>query len=180
MNLSKQMECISVLNEKKWTVAFAESASGGKIYYNFASLPAAEKIVLGCIVAFHDHMKEYFFGIKPDVLKQFGRESAEVARRMASTLGQYLRANICISVTGACDREVSCKGKNTPQSIYIHIIFPDSEVSKKFQFTGNKGDVAEQTVAVIAEMIINQICPTRTSDLYNMELPMQSLKGFFD
>jgi len=174
MNLSKQMECISVLSEKKWTVAFAESASGGKIGYKFASLPSAEKILLGNIVALQDHMKEYFFGITLDVLKQFGRESAEVARRMAATLGHYLKANICISVTGACDAEEACKNNNTILPIYIHIIFPDGEVSKKFEFTGSRCDVAEQTVAVIAEMIINQIRPTRAIDLQNLEVPIPS------
>jgi nicotinamide-nucleotide amidase len=174
MNLSKQMECISILSEKKWTVAFAESASGGKICHKFASLPFAEKILLGSIVALQDHMKEYFFGITLDVLRQFGRESAEVAQRMAATLGHYQKANICISVTGACDAEVSCKSINTILPIYIHIIFPDGEVSKKFEFTGSRCDLAEQTLAVIAEMIINQIGPPRATDLQNLELPMPS------
>lgn len=150
------VECIDVLKKKNYTIAFAEGASGGKICYQFASIPQAEQILAGGMVALKDHMKEYFFGIERKVLKEFGGESAEVAEKMAHHLCEYLNADICVSVTGACYTE-NYLSESASKPIYIHIVFPDGEVSKTFDFKGNKIDVAEQTTAKISEMIISKL-----------------------
>ena len=153
------VECIDVLKEKKYTIAFAEGASSGKICYQFASLPQSEKILAGGMVALKDHMKEYFFGIEREVLKEFGSESPEIAERMAHHLCEYLHADICVSVTGAsCDEKNLEQNVSTP--IFIHILFPDCEVSKAFTFKGNKVEVAEQTTAKISELIISNLTST--------------------
>lgn len=146
------LKCISLLKEKKLTIAFAEGASGGKICYNFSAVSTSEKIILGKIVALKDHMKEYFFGINSEILQQFGSESAEVARQMAHGLCDYLDADIRVSVTGDFNEIVP--NDKQQQSIFIHIIFPDNDFSEKLELTGNSADMAEQVVTAISEIIV--------------------------
>ena len=124
MKLKKLKHCIEVVKAKKWTIAFAEGGSEGKICRKFAALPDADVVVLGGIVALKDHMKEYFFGIKSDVLRKFGNESAEVARQMAQHLCEYLAADIHISVTGDFGFNDIHKREHTLQSVLYTFYSP--------------------------------------------------------
>lgn len=151
------LKCLSLLKEKKLTIAFAEGASGGKICYNFSAVSTSEKIILGKIVALKDHMKEYFFGINSEILQKFGSESAEVARQMAHGLCDYLNADIRVSVTG--DFHETAPNDTERQSIFIHIIFPDSDsdVSRKLELKGSSAEMAEQVVTAISEIIVEHL-----------------------
>lgn len=153
----KLIQCIEALKQKNWTIAFAEGISNGRICYQFSSIPKSDSILVGGMVALKDHMKEYFFGIKREVLQQFGGESAEVAELMANNLCQYLEADICVSVTGISKIIQESSSEKEQNSIFVHFKFPDCQFSREFEFIGNKVEVAEQTVNAIAEMIIEKI-----------------------
>jgi nicotinamide-nucleotide amidase len=157
MESTKLNKCVEVLKSKKWTIAFAEGASEGKVCYEFAELPAADSILLGGMVAMKDHMKDYFFGIKPEVLDKYGSESPEVAQLMAHHLCKYLKADVSISVTIAnqCNNQVD--DQTALHSVFIHLLFPDETLSKQYDFTGTKAQVAEQTVDTIAQLIIDKV-----------------------
>lgn len=149
------LKCISLLKERDLTIAFAEGGSAGKICHNFLAASTSEKVILGKIVALKDHMKEYFFGINGEILSKFGSESAEVARRMAQGLCDYLDADIRVSVTG--DFEEATSDADAQQSIFIHLIFPDCDVSEKLLLQGNTKNTAEQAVTAIASIIVGHL-----------------------
>jgi nicotinamide-nucleotide amidase len=157
MESTKLNECVEVLKSKKWTIAFAEGASEGKICYEFAELPAADSILLGGMVAMKDHMKDYFFGIKPELLQKYGSESPEVAKLMADHLCKYLKADISVSVTVNECSEVTTPNPHAFQVVNIHIIFPHSYLTEKYELQGTKQQVAEQTVVIISNLITNEL-----------------------
>ncbi len=157
MKLKKFKHCIELVKAKKWTIAFAEGGSGGKICRKFAVLPDADVVVLGGIVALKDHMKEYFFGIKSDVLRKYGSESAEVACKMAQHLCEYLAADIHISVTGDFGLNDIHKREQTLQSVFIQILFPDEAVSIKTEVDKERGGWANQTADAISELITEKL-----------------------
>lgn len=157
MDTTKLKECVAVLNDKKWTIAFAEGASEGKVCYEFSELPNADSCLLGGMVAMKDHMKDYFFGIKPEVLDKYGSESPEVAKLMAHHLCKYLKADISISVTVDTPNENSALNLDAFQVVYIHIIFPHSHLTQKQELQGTTEQVAEQTVVIISDLITNEL-----------------------
>lgn len=157
MESTKLNECVEALKSKKWTIAFAEGASEGKICYEFAELPAADSILLGGMVAMKDHMKDYFFGIKPELLQKYGSESPEVAKLMADHLCKYLKADISVSVTMDTQFNNQEGAETALQSVFIHLLFPDETLSKEYEFTGTKKQVAQQTVDTIAQIIIDKV-----------------------
>lgn len=152
----KLIQCVEALKQRKWTIAFAEGISEGRICYQFSSVPETDSILIGGMVALKDHMKEYFFGIKREDLQKFGGESAEVAELMANNLCQYLEADICVSVTGVSQINEQNSGDDKKHSIFVHLKFPDVHFTKEFEFKGTKSKVAEQTVDAIAELIIEK------------------------
>lgn len=146
-------KCIDILKDRNLTIAFAEGASAGNVHYHFASFPESEKIILGKIVALKNHMKEYFFGIKPDFLQKFGNESPEVAKEMAQSLCEYFEADICIAVTGNFDIKTFDLKRADKQSVFIHLIFPNKVISKTLKFNGSAWQMAEETIESIAAII---------------------------
>lgn len=157
MESTKLNKCVEVLKSKKWTIAFVEGASEGKICYEFAELPAADSILLGGMVAMKDHMKDYFFGIKPELIQKYGSESPEVAKLMADHLCKYLKADISVSVTVNEFSEVTTSNPHAFQVVNIHIIFPHSDLTEKYELQGTKQQVAEQTVVIISDLITNEL-----------------------
>ena len=157
MDTAKLNKCLEVLNAKKWTIAFAEGGSEGKVCYEFAELPSADEILLGGMVAMKDHMKDYFFGIKPDVLDKYGSESPEVAKLMADHLCKYLKADISVSVTMDTQFNNQVGAETFLHLVNIHLLFPDETLSKKYEFTGTKEQVAQKTVDTIAQLIIEKV-----------------------
>lgn len=156
MDTEKLNKCVEMLNAKKWTVAFAEGGSEGRVCYEFSELPAADTILVGGMVAMKDHMKDYFFGIKTEVLEKYGSESPEVAKLMADSLCKYLKADITISVTVNNPIKKMDLYKSAVQSVFICLLFPDETISKDYEFIGTKEQVAQQTVNTIAQLIIDK------------------------
>lgn len=157
MEYDKLNKCIAALNAKQFTIAFVEGGSAGKVCYYFSELPQADPILLGGIVADKDHMKEYFFDIKPEVLERFGSESNEIAQLMAYNLCQYLKADICVSVTMQDNNQDPVSETPSSKIVHIHIVFPEGHLSKKQEMTGSKEEVSEQIVLIISELITHKL-----------------------
>lgn len=109
------------------------------------------------MVAMKDHMKDYFFGIKPELLQKYGSESPEVAKLMADHLCKYLKADISVSVTMDTQFNNKVGAETALQSVFIHLLFPGETLSKKYEFAGTKKQVAQQTVDTIAQIIIDKV-----------------------
>lgn len=159
MTTKKINECIERLKDKKWTIAFAEGATNGKICKEFACYPDAAVILVGGMVAVQDHMKDYFFGIQQDSITQFGSESAEVSKMMAHHLGQYLQSDIAISLTMPSRSNKTYNLKHNAK-VFIHFLFPNLEFYDSLELIGTEAQVTQKVAAKIAEVIIAQIGAT--------------------
>lgn len=167
MLIEKVVNCIALLKSKKKTVAFAEGASNGSIFEAFSSFANADAVSIGGMVAAQDHMKDYFFGIEKEILNHYGSESAEVAQLMAHNLSDYLDATIYISITGAPLPNPIFKKENQKDAnpIYLHLIFPDAQVSEQLAFSCTDNSMIDQTLARVCELIKNKLHFKKTDAL---------------
>lgn len=60
MASEKVLECSKLLVEKNWKVSFVESASAGKMSYEFSTVPDSGKILIGGLVSYDARMKEEY------------------------------------------------------------------------------------------------------------------------
>ena len=153
MEPSKIVECVDALRAKKMTIAFAEGAPSGKICSRFSQAHKFTKPLLGGIVACKDHMKEYFFGINAEVIKKYGSESPEVAELMAVHLRDYLKADICVSVTSSNESKDSKQIAKT----FIHMVFKDDHVKSQYEFAGTEEEVANQISNQVADLVLERL-----------------------
>lgn len=157
MASEKVIACCDVLIKRNLTITFVESASAGKLNYEFSTVFNSGKILIGGIVCYHTSMKEDLLSIPHGTIKKYSAESAVVTKLMAQNFYRYVQSDICVGLTGLTTPGGS-ENKNKPVgTIFIHIIFPDKEIAKRFEFKVNPESIINQAIDAVAELILNEI-----------------------
>jgi nicotinamide-nucleotide amidase len=91
---------IRTLKEKRWTLALAESCTGGFISNRLTNVPGASAVFLSGLVTYSNEAKQQFLGVRSETLEEHGAVSEPVAREMAEGLRARTGASFGIAVTG--------------------------------------------------------------------------------
>lgn len=85
---------------KRYTIATAESCTGGLIAERITGVPGASNYFVGSIVSYTNEAKTALLGVPPDLIESRGAVSGEVAEAMARGVKERTGATIGLSVTG--------------------------------------------------------------------------------
>lgn len=96
---------IARLTELGWTVAVAESLTGGLVVSSLVAVPGASRVVRGGIVAYATDVKRSVLGVDAALLDAHGAVHPRVARQMAKGVRDVLgrdghAAEVGIATTG--------------------------------------------------------------------------------
>jgi nicotinamide-nucleotide amidase len=86
--------------QRKKTLAFAESCTGGLLSAHITALPGASDYFLGSIVAYSNEMKEQILGVSKATIHSQGAISEATVREMLEGLFKKTSADFGISVSG--------------------------------------------------------------------------------
>ena len=116
--------CVKLLKEKGWTMATAESCTGGRIASRMTGLPGVSSVYRGGVVSYWTSVKGDVLGVPQDILDKYGPVSEQTARAMAEGACRVTGAEIAVSVTGSAGPDPDERG--TPVGIvYIGLATPD-------------------------------------------------------
>lgn len=88
------------LRERRMTVAFAESCTGGLLAKRITDIPGASEVFgYGC-VTYSEAAKQRLLGVKPETLTTYSAVSEQTALEMAKGVRALSGADIGVSVTG--------------------------------------------------------------------------------
>jgi nicotinamide-nucleotide amidase len=91
---------IEALKTHRFTLALAESCTGGTITALLTAVPGAGDVIRGGIVAWHEETKRRPLGVDPSVIAEHGVVSPHVAKEMAHRAKRLLGADIGFAITG--------------------------------------------------------------------------------
>lgn len=83
-----------------WTLATAESCTGGLIGHLLTEVPGASDYYLGGVISYSDNVKQERLGVDAAILAQHGAVSAETALAMAHGVRARFGTSAGVSVTG--------------------------------------------------------------------------------
>lgn len=86
--------------KKGWTLAAAESCTGGSVASHLTQVPGASEYFLGSAVTYANEAKIAVLGVSPKTLEQFGAVSQEVVVEMALGASRVFKSDFSIAVTG--------------------------------------------------------------------------------
>ncbi|MBA8816449.1 nicotinamide-nucleotide amidase [Microbacterium halimionae] len=103
--MSDAERLLARLAELKWTVATAESLTGGLVVASLVAVPGASAHVRGGIVAYATDVKQSLLGVDATQLALHGAVESKVARQMAEKVRDALaeggtRVDVGIATTG--------------------------------------------------------------------------------
>ena len=99
---AETMEGVVVENLRRrgWTLALAESCTGGLVAHRLTNVPGSSKAFAGGIVAYTPELKQSLLGVSKETLEKAGVVSEETVREMAEGARRVTGANVAVSVTG--------------------------------------------------------------------------------
>lgn len=157
MASNKVIACCEALIEKKWTITFVESASAGKLSYEFSTVFNSGQILIGGIVCYNVSMKEEILQVPIEIINKYTPESATVTKLMAENFHDRINSDICVALTGLTTPGGSENSSKPVGTIFIHIIFPETEIAKRFEFSGTPENIINQAIDEVARIILENI-----------------------
>ena len=99
------------LRTRSWTLAIAESCTGGLIGGRITDVPGSSAWFAGGVIAYANDVKVRQLGVPADVLASHGAVSEPVARAMADGVRRHLATDVGLAITGIAGPDGGTAGK---------------------------------------------------------------------
>jgi len=150
--MEKQVQKLfSILKKCDYTLASAESCTGGLLGGEITSVPGSSRYYAGGIIAYANRIKISRLGVDEKLLNEEGAVSKEVALAMARGATKAFKTDIALSTTGIAGPSGST-GEKPVGLVYTAVSSPaGAEVSENI-FEGNRAEIRMKTVKTVLEL----------------------------
>lgn len=128
---------IAALKARGWTVATAESLTGGRIAAELVNVPGASDVVRGGFVTYQSVAKTMLLGVPTEMIEQYDVVSAEVAIAMAEGARARLGVDLAVSATG-----LAGPGGGTPErpvgTVFLGLATAEGTRAYPLHLTGDR------------------------------------------
>ena len=141
-NSSLEEKIVSLLQEKGWKIASAESCSGGMIASRLVNVSGVSDVFEEGYITYSNAAKHKLLGVSKQSLGQYGAVSSQVAGEMALGAARQARARAAIAVTG-----IAGPGGGTPQKP-VGLVYIGCYVDGKLSVTENHFQGSRQEIRI--------------------------------
>jgi nicotinamide-nucleotide amidase len=135
-----------------WSLATAESCTGGLLAAGLTAIPGSTDVVVGGIVAYANEVKIAELGVPAALIEEHGAVSAEVAEAMAHGARERLGVDVAVSVTG-----IAGPGGGTEEKpvglVYFHVATPLASKGGSFNFPGDRDSIRRRSVVASLHLL---------------------------
>ena len=140
---------------ENFTIATAESCTGGLVASRLTDLSGASNYFKGGVVAYTNEIKTLILRVKAETLEQFGAVSSQTALEMATNVREIFSATIGLSTTGVAGPLTS---ENKPVGlVYVAIVGEDFSEVKEFHFTGSRTEIKFQAADEVFNLLMRHV-----------------------
>lgn len=150
-------KCSDLLFEKKKTVVFAESVTGGYISFLFSLTAHAGETLKGGVVCYDAAIKEKLLEVPDGMIDKYTPESLEVTKAITHGLKGISDADIYVGITGLSKSGGSESREKPVGTIFTCIIAGEREIDDRALFKGDEHSILDCAVENVVELITYQI-----------------------
>ncbi len=145
---------VDILKEKKYTISFAESATGGLLASSIVDIPDASWVLAESLVTYSNEAKMKYLDVKKETIDKYNVVSIEVVKEMAIGLHKLTNSNVCVSVSGVAGPSGGTK-EIPVGTICIGFYINGYEYQVKEVFSGTRNEVRIKTKDYIFKTLID-------------------------
>lgn len=150
-------QVVSGLIESGWSVATAESVTGGGVCAALTDIPGSSSCVRGGVVSYSTQIKRSVLNVDGDLLRRRGAVDAEVAEQMARGVAVVLGADCAIATTGSAGPDPAPGGTETgsvpPGTIFIAVHTPATTWVEHLSLRGDRARIRSETVVAALQAL---------------------------
>lgn len=145
-----------LLIENNYTLALAESCTGGLVTNLLTNIPGSSTYIIGSIVCYSNQVKINTLGVPYETLEQYGAVSHETAEIMARNIRNQFNSSIAVGITG-----IAGPGGATPTKpvglVYISIDGPLGCKVYEHRFAGDRKNIKHRSALAALDHLRNYI-----------------------
>ena len=152
----KDLESIigELLSEKNLTIATAESCTGGLIANRLTNVSGSSRYFERGVISYSNESKIELLNVPIKVIETSGAVSEPTARAMAIGIKELSKTDLGLGVTGIAGPTGGSADKPVGL-VYIGFATDDGVEVQKFNFSGNRIEIKQQTADASLDMILN-------------------------
>ncbi len=143
---------LDLLRDRGFTLATAESCTGGLVAVRLTDVPGASDVFLGSVVAYANEVKTAELGVPDWVLHEHGAVSPEAAAAMARGVRERLGAAVGVAVTGVAGPGGASADKPVGL-VFLHAAGPDGELARRIDFPGDRETIRQRAAVAALHLV---------------------------
>ena len=148
-------EVLRLLSEANWTVATAESLTGGLVAAALTDVPGSSQAFRGGVVSYATDLKARLLGVDPAMLEDYGAVYAPVAAAMAAGVRDRLGATVGIATTGVAGPDP--QDGVPPGTVHIAVSLADDTIVRTIALAGDRDEVRTLTVERVLGLLLGRL-----------------------
>ena len=154
VQIKNYRQLVDYLKENKFTIATAESCTGGLIAKLITDVAGSSEVFIGGIVSYSNEMKKKWLAVKETTLFKFGAVSKQTVVEMLEGIHHETGATFCIAVSGIAGPGGGTREKPVG-TVFIGVRNDSQTVVEEFHFAGSRENIRNSSAQKIIEMIQN-------------------------
>jgi nicotinamide-nucleotide amidase len=151
------INCSQLLKDRGLTIAFAESATAGRLASEFSLTENSGSILKGGLVCYDAEVKTNVLGVDPKMIEKYTAESEQVTKEMAKGLQKLIESDIQVAITGLTTPGGSESAVKPVGTFFMHVLLKKQSLTRKKVFEGTPEQMVLQTADFVAQIIINAL-----------------------
>jgi nicotinamide-nucleotide amidase len=148
-------DLLTRLSRRGWTIAAAESLTGGLLAASIISVPGASATMRGAVVAYATDLKRTLLGVDAELLAREGAVHPEVARQMARGVRARLGADVGLATTGVAGPDP--QDERPVGTVHVAVETPESSRVASLRLTGTRADIRAAAVEAVVALALEAV-----------------------
>ena len=150
-----------------FTVAVAESLTGGKVASALVGVPRASTVLRLGVVAYASEMKRRVLKVDGALLDKHGAVHPKVAKQMAAGVRKLAAIGKDLATVGLATTGVSGPDPADGQEaglVYIAAVYPGGVIQREYRFEGGRNTIRDEATKAALEVLEEALHASESSD----------------
>lgn len=147
---------INLLRQLHYSIAIAESCTGGLVQKYLTDIAGASEVFLGGVVSYHNSAKEDILKVSDFVIQKQGAVSPDCASAMAMGVQKLFQADIAIAITGIAGPDGGSEEKPVG-TVYFGFRIGDTSWTEHKLLFGDREIIRHKAAEAAMLMLYNRL-----------------------